>query len=651
RSMLLPLVPSQVSALSPLPSSLIPPSLDRIPFCLPNDSTSEEMNLLFLLSLFSVHSLDQLITPDSSEDVLISQLLDPFNESSSVDVRIREISSYSSAQLGGTQPPFHSSLSPFREEEVERALKTKYSADGTEERLYRLLLDPERYEKDVRPTPHHRIPTNITFGFLLNQIVEMDERNQVLTTRSWLNVNWLDGRLRWNESEWGGINSIYIPHYRLWKPDIILVNNAIREYHASLVSTDIQVKNDGNITWLFSAIFKSSCRIQVRYYPFDDQTCDLKFASWSHDGSEILLGLNTDKGDLSSYMNNSEFDLVDMTAMKEVVKFPSDPSLFWPQIVIRIQMHRRPLFYVFNHIIPCVLISSMAVLGFLMPPETGEKINMIITTLLSMGVYLQSITESIPPTSEAVPLIGMYYVASLFMVCMATCVNVITLNIHRNGAANQGRHVPPWMEKWVLGYLASIMHMTIREPDSIALIKTAQSKRSTIRRSSILRDLKRVKNKDNRRGKRSVKTNGCECDCMITDPGISAINLDAEISPHRNGFALCDFPGESAFLGRVVHEQLLPRMTVSKPPMLTEFERRFRKILKRIYRTLQQHEIREEILDERERIKWQWHQLASVVDRLLLAMFSCATFATILFYLVLPVSMRREDEEWSIGLP
>lgn len=82
----------------------------------------------------------------------------------------------------------------------------------------------------------------------------------------------------------------------------------------------------------------------------------------------------------------------------------------------------------------------------------------------------------------------MYYVASLFMVCMATCVNVITLNIHRNGAANQvyfiamkkyvrkvqGRHVPPWMEKWVLGYLASIMHMTIREPDSIALIKTAQ---------------------------------------------------------------------------------------------------------------------------------------------------------------------------------
>jgi len=28
---------------------------------------------------------------------------------------------------------------------------------------------------------------------------------------------------------------------------------------------------EGNVTWLFSAIFRSSCQIRVRYYPFDDQ--------------------------------------------------------------------------------------------------------------------------------------------------------------------------------------------------------------------------------------------------------------------------------------------------------------------------------------------------------------------------------------------
>ncbi|KAK6017786.1 hypothetical protein OSTOST_16687 [Ostertagia ostertagi] len=117
-------------------------------------------------------------------------------------------------------------------------------ADGTEERLYRTLLSEERYEKDVRPTAHHSQAYKCYF-WLSSQsncgnddclkhgrvtlfpeagVAENDERNQVLTTRSWLNINWMDKRLVWNYTEWGGIKTIYIPHKRLWKPDIILVN-------------------------------------------------------------------------------------------------------------------------------------------------------------------------------------------------------------------------------------------------------------------------------------------------------------------------------------------------------------------------------------------------------------------------------------------
>lgn len=99
----------------------------------------------------------------------------------------------------------------------------------------------------------------------------------------------------------------------------------------------------------------------------------------------------------------------------------------------------------------------MALLGFFMPPETGEKINMLTTVLITVCTVSESITESIPPSSEAIPLIGMYYLASLSVVCLATAVNVVTLKIHRFGSSNQGRSVPYWLEKIVLGYLASIL--------------------------------------------------------------------------------------------------------------------------------------------------------------------------------------------------
>ncbi|PAV85801.1 hypothetical protein WR25_14389 [Diploscapter pachys] len=518
------------------------------------------------------------------------------------------------------------------EEKLEAAMMARKNADMTEERLYQHLL--RGYEKDIRPTLHHSLPTNCTFGFLLNQIVEMDEKNQILLTRSWMNINWLDQRLIWNQTLWGGIKTIYVPHAKIWKPDVL------SEKITERLSEKLLGAQFVNIMRASSAL-KLWCQATAIYYPFDQQECDLKFASWSHDLSEIDLQLNSDKGDLSNYLNNSEFDLLDMLAIKEVVRFPTGSGAGWPMILIRIKLHRRPLFYVFNHILPCILISSMAILGFLMPPETGEKINMIITTLLSMGVYLQSINQSIPPSAEAVPLIGMYYVASLLMVCMATFVNVVTLNIHRNGSANQGRQVPYWLQKWVLGYLASLMRISIREPDSLALLKASQSKKSTIRRSSILRDLKRIKNEENKKGVTNSKSNDI-CECMQASKTPYALLM----LPGENGQVptVEAIASESAFLGRMVTEQLVPRMSSSKPVMISEFEERFRRILKRVYRSLQQHEIREEVLDERARIQWQWHLLASVVDRLLLFLFCGCSLMTIFCLLVSPVAFREQHE-------
>jgi len=35
------------------------------------------------------------------------------------------------------------------------------------------------------------------------------------------------------------------------------------------------------------AIFRSSCAIDVKYFPFDEQNCTMLFSSWTHDGSQV----------------------------------------------------------------------------------------------------------------------------------------------------------------------------------------------------------------------------------------------------------------------------------------------------------------------------------------------------------------------------
>ena len=70
------------------------------------------------------------------------------------------------------------------------------------------------------------------------------------------------------------------------------------------------------------------------------------------------------------------------------------------------QLVRKPQFYVLSLLFPCILISSMAILGFILPPESGEKVSMEITVLLSVAVFMLMVSETMPPTSETFPYIG-----------------------------------------------------------------------------------------------------------------------------------------------------------------------------------------------------------------------------------------------------
>ncbi|NWJ05353.1 ACH10 protein, partial [Crypturellus undulatus] len=317
---------------------------------------------------------------------------------------------------------------------------------------YKLLHDLfDNYSSALRPVDDTDRALNVTLQITLSQIIDMDERNQVLTSYLWVRQAWLDAFLAWDKDAYGGIDSIRVPSSYVWRPDIVLYNKA-DEQLSGPTETNVVLRSDGRIVWDAPAITKSSCKVDVSFFPFDGQQCRLTFGSWTYDGNQVDLHNRLDAGDLTDFVENVEWEVLGMPATRNVVTYGccSEP---YPDVTYTLLLKRRASFYIFNLLLPCILISFLAPLGFYLPADSGEKVSLGVTVLLALTVFQLLVAESMPP-AESVPLIGKYYIATMTMITASTALTIFIMSIHHCGPG--ARPVPRWARRLILHYMARI---------------------------------------------------------------------------------------------------------------------------------------------------------------------------------------------------
>uniref|UniRef100_A0A8C9XYK6 Cholinergic receptor nicotinic alpha 3 subunit n=1 Tax=Sander lucioperca TaxID=283035 RepID=A0A8C9XYK6_SANLU len=239
---------------------------------------------------------------------------------------------------------------------------------------------------------------------------------------------WNDYKLRWNPRDFGGVEFIRVPSNKIWKPDIVLYNNAVGDFQVD-DKTKALLRYNGDVTWIPPAIFKSSCKIDVTYFPFDYQNCTMKFGSWTYDKAKIDLVLIGSTINLKDFWESGEWTIIDAPGYKHDIKYNCCEEIY-TDITYSLYIRRLPLFYTINMIIPCLLISFLTVLVFYLPSDCGEKITLCISVLLSLTVFLLVITETIPSTSLVIPLIGEYLLFTMIFVTLSIVITVFVLNVH-----------------------------------------------------------------------------------------------------------------------------------------------------------------------------------------------------------------------------
>ncbi len=80
-----------------------------------------------------------------------------------------------------------------------------------------------------------------------------------------------------------------------------------------------------------------------------------------------------------------------------------------------LEFKRKPTYYVINVVAPTLCLSLLVLLVMRLPAESGEKISMGVTLLLSFAVYMLLVSDSVPTTSDAVPVLGKVALNYLYM--------------------------------------------------------------------------------------------------------------------------------------------------------------------------------------------------------------------------------------------
>ena len=166
----------------------------------------------------------------------------------------------------------------------------------------------------------------------------------------------------------------------------------------------------------------------------------------------FLDDVDVDKRD---YFDNGEWEMVKATGSRGL---RMDDTCYYPFITYSFLIRRLPLFYTLFLIIPCIGLSFLTILVFYLPSNSGEKVSLCTSVLVSLTVFLLVIEEIIPSSSKVIPLIGEYLVFTMIFVTLSIVITVFAINIHHRSSSTH-HDMAPWVRRIFLHRLPKLLCM------------------------------------------------------------------------------------------------------------------------------------------------------------------------------------------------
>ncbi|XP_045190997.2 acetylcholine receptor subunit alpha-like [Mercenaria mercenaria] len=308
-------------------------------------------------------------------------------------------------------------------------IQTSIVIGGTEAEMRALLvakLNSSDYSPRVRPIKDTGNILSLVVDMYLVAINGVDEVEQKITTTAYMKIVWSDSFMTWTPTDYGNITQFTIPQDNIWKPDLALANAYDTITGLGDTFMYLTITNDGNITWEPFQVFDSTCNIDMTYFPFDSQSCDIQLVTWSSTREMINIVTGSDGFNIDAYEENANWYLSSVSTKDSSTASTSGLSF-------TINIKRKPIYYLLNFMIPIVLLSVLNNFVFVLPCDSGEKTGYAIVLFLSFAIFLLIVTEIMPEGMNTIPIVSSYLLVECIFSTIIVFITIVQLRLHNQG--------------------------------------------------------------------------------------------------------------------------------------------------------------------------------------------------------------------------
>ena len=173
------------------------------------------------------------------------------------------------------------------------------------------------------------------------------------------------------------------------------------------LSCRVSVLSSGEAMWAPAMKWETSCKVDLFYFPFDEQFCEVQFINWMYGASLVNLTSIQTEVDTRFYTTNGLWKLVSTKIGRwENIYSNAHYTVPLPMLGFRLHLARLPGYFILNIIVPAVILTFMSLLVFCLPAEAGDKVSIGMTVLLSYSLVILMVTDITPRVSDSLPIIS-----------------------------------------------------------------------------------------------------------------------------------------------------------------------------------------------------------------------------------------------------